>query len=236
MPNAVARLRDIQAETGEINFCDAIIFGILDIKNVLVHKVDFEGTIFSGNLVENNFSAKGLNRDTYRLLKNEALKVNDTIKALEYHAKEMKEYQKENSIFTRIKWLQGTPIFLKKFFLYISKLKLYNSFLNNIPLFFNWISNNHGLSWFRGIVFTFAISILTALCILGSSELIVCDYTIKGFKFTWFLIIKIINITNWKDFPFKIIGWSYVWLFIGRIFIGYGYYQTAQAFRRFGKK
>jgi len=29
---------------------------------------------------------------------------------------------------------------------------------------------------------------------------------------------------------------SYLWDFLGRVFVAYGYYQTIQAFRRFGRK
>ena len=52
--------------------------------------------------------------------------------------------------------------------------------------------------------------------------------------------LKIINIIDLKPFDKdvstqEVSELSYLILFIGRIFIGYGYYQTIQAFRKFGK-
>ena len=46
-----------------------------------------------------------------------------------------------------------------------------------------------------------------------------------------------VNVTNWdyKPFGVKKYGFSYIPLFIGRIFIAYGIYQTIQAFRKFSK-
>lgn len=44
------------------------------------------------------------------------------------------------------------------------------------------------------------------------------------------VVIPIIPIDQQKD-----LGLGYAILFIGRIFIGYGYYQTIQAFRKYGK-
>ena len=51
-------------------------------------------------------------------------------------------------------------------------------------------------------------------------------------------LVDVFNITKWDNLEIigvKLKGFSYLLLFIGRIFIGYGYYQTIQAFRKFGK-
>ncbi|MCQ4155647.1 hypothetical protein [Riemerella anatipestifer] len=49
--------------------------------------------------------------------------------------------------------------------------------------------------------------------------------------------LRFLNLTDWKYefFNIKDLGLGYAILFIGRIFIGYGYYQTIQAFRKYGK-
>ena len=75
-------------------------------------------------------------------------------------------------------------------------------------------------------------------------------YTYRIIKYFNFRIyIKIINdfigdfinihtFISWKDLKInhkEVTGISLLILFIGRIFIGYGYYQTIQAFRKFGK-
>ena len=70
-----------------------------------------------------------------------------------------------------------------------------------------------------------------------------------GKYFNFRISIKIINdfigdfinihtFISWKDLKInhkEVTGISLLILFIGRIFIGYGYYQTIQAFRKFGK-
>ena len=66
------------------------------------------------------------------------------------------------------------------------------------------------------------------------------DLTIDNINSSIFLtsLVDVFNITKWsniKIIDIEISGFSYLLLFIGRIFIGYGYYQTIQAFRKFGK-
>ncbi|NQX81516.1 MAG: pentapeptide repeat-containing protein [Flavobacteriaceae bacterium] len=46
---------------------------------------------------------------------------------------------------------------------------------------------------------------------------------------------EFITITNWSSFDDKQYVFSYLALIIGRIFIGYGIYQTINAFRKYGK-
>lgn len=79
-------------------------------------------------------------------------------------------------------------------------------------------------------------------CCLYVTILCFCN---TPFAINWELFIehylKVLNIIDLKPFEkeensiFNLSGLSYLLLFIGRIFIGYGYYQTIQAFRKFGK-
>ena len=51
-------------------------------------------------------------------------------------------------------------------------------------------------------------------------------------------LVDILNLTDWNDITIlgeKLTSWQYVFLFIARIFVAYGVYQTVQAFRKFGK-
>ena len=78
------------------------------------------------------------------------------------------------------------------------------------------------------------------LCCLYVAILCIFPFTIN-----WELFIeqylKTLNVIDLKPFEkeengiFNFSGLSYLFLFIGRIFIGYGYYQTIQAFRKYGK-
>lgn len=66
------------------------------------------------------------------------------------------------------------------------------------------------------------------------------DISKEGVKRFVFGCLKIINIIDLKPFDKDVSiqemsDLSYLILFIGRIFIGFGYYQTIQAFRKFGK-
>ena len=84
--------------------------------------------------------------------------------------------------------------------------------------------------------------------ILSIIVLVFYTYSIRKY-FNFRISIKIINdfigdfinihtFISWKDLKInhkEVTGISLLILFIGRIFIGYGYYQTIQAFRKFGK-
>jgi hypothetical protein len=40
-----------------------------------------------------------------------------------------------------------------------------------------------------------------------------------------------------QERPFlSLSGWSYFWDLWGRVFVAYGFYQTIQAFRKYGRK
>lgn len=83
---------------------------------------------------------------------------------------------------------------------------------------------------------------LFCLFLYGAYKVRYFDFDIskEGVKRFVFGCLKIINIIDLKPFDRdvsiqEVSDLSYLILFIGRIFIGYGYYQTIQAFRKFGK-
>jgi putative membrane protein len=83
---------------------------------------------------------------------------------------------------------------------------------------------------------------LFCLFLCGAYKVRYFDFDIskEGVKRFVFGCLKIINIIDLKPFDKdvsiqEVSDLSYLILFIGRIFIGYGYYQTIQAFRKFGK-
>ncbi len=97
--------------------------------------------------------------------------------------------------------------------------------LDKFLLLLNYISNDNGYSWFRGIIFTLTISFITFT--------IYCKYTDISISFQNFILyissfpkLQINEAFSWK---IELITW------IGRIFIGYGIYQTIAAFRKYGK-
>lgn len=107
-----------------------------------------------------------------------------------------------------------------------------------ILLWFNKNSNNFGTNWFIGLNFTTLVALITYVVISLLSSNVILQFDAEGVGNFLKGLVKIINVTEWNDITFlgqELTNWQYILLFIGRIFIGYGYYQTIQAFRKFGK-
>lgn len=148
-------------------------------------------------------------RETYRLIKNEYLKSGDSINASDFRKKEMLVFKKEKKKFSE-----------------------------SLILWLNFLSNNLGSNWLVGIAFTLIISLVShfsILLILFKNNDITYDI---GYSGEWIKnFIQTVNITNWKiNYYNSDNGWIYLPLFIGRIFIAYGFYQTVVAFRKFSRK
>ena len=150
-------------------------------------------------------------RETYRIIKNNFYSQNNRIEGLRFHKKEMLVYEKE----------------IKS-----------NSSKNNedkILLLANKISSNFGTSWSRGVLFTVSAGIITLLPISCNLKFSLTSEGIGNFLKA---LVDILNLTDWNDMTIlgeKLTNWQYIFLFIGRIFIAYGIYQTVQAFRKYGK-
>ncbi|WP_281639787.1 pentapeptide repeat-containing protein [Capnocytophaga sputigena] len=115
-----------------------------------------------------------------------------------------------------------------------------------ILLLLNRISNYFGTDWVRGVVFTMTIGSIVSYFLLRENYNLwhIDIYDINAWKQSIGFLIKIINVVDMKPFKesenslVKLVNnndTNNIILFIGRIFIGYGYYQTIQAFRKFGK-
>lgn len=97
-----------------------------------------------------------------------------------------------------------------------------------IILTFNKISNNFGLSWKRGIIFTLVSSLIFFVLYSFSAQ----DLSIKSFltdKFFQNFLIFLYPGFFEKNFSNSI---SILFYFIGKVFIFLGLYQTIQAFRK----
>ena len=107
-----------------------------------------------------------------------------------------------------------------------------------ILLWFNKNSNNFGTNWFIGLNFTTLVALITYVVISLLSSNVILEFDAEGVGNFLKGLVKIINVTEWNDITFlgqELTNWQYIFLFIGRIFVAYGYYQTIQAFRKFGK-
>lgn len=154
-------------------------------------------------------------RESFRIIKQVFRKENNNLEAAKFHKEEMILYHKEFKLSeNKKKWEEL------------------------ITLWFNRMSNYFGTSWSRGIAFTFVTAfVFYILFILMLSQNLEPDWSWHGFAVMVKHYFQFLNVTSWDYKPFGIMdyNWAYVVLFIGRIFIGYGYYQVIQAFRKYGK-
>lgn len=175
----------------------------------------YEADVFSNTTIKKNGKALKRLRESCRIIKNEFTKDNNKIEALEYHKNEMALYYKE---------------------LKLKKPEKKNEEL--ITTWFNRISNYFGTSWTRGLVFTLITTfIFYIIFVISLSSELEFEWSLNSVGETCKHYFEFLNITNWTIKPFGIenYNWAYIVLFIGRIFIGYGYYQIIQAFRKYGK-
>lgn len=149
-------------------------------------------------------------------------KLGDSVRAYEYQAREVSSYFSSLSIISK-DWDKVVTLFL------------------------NRISNDFGRKWGMGVLFSIAVGLLFFSLLVPSTQ----QYNI-GFsgEETIRLIPPFLKFMNpLRHFEtmelFKNIeggnaivlsNWSYLWDFLGRIFVAYGYYQTIQAFRKYGRK
>jgi hypothetical protein len=179
------------------------------------YEIDFQRTLFqnSTDFSYTKFS-KG-DRESFRLIKNELQKSGNRVEAIYYQAKELIEYEKNAT---------GAE---------------------KIMLFLNRISNEHGLNWVKGIIFTFITSVIFYSTYIFSlpekpfkwgyinfAEFSTAISTITKYYFIFLSVVH--NYDFVKNANPN--GLSLFLDFLGRIFIGYGIYQTIQAFRKYGKK
>lgn len=149
-------------------------------------------------------------RETFRILKKAAQDEGNQFKFLEYSKIENETY------FEQLK-----PIWIKRFDNYIIFL-------------LNKISNDHNMSWSRGILFTAIIGLLFFYTSLITTSLIEFGFDIELFSYYLGKYIFFLSPIHKIDlFEEEIATTGTIILdFLGRLFVGYGIYQTIQAFRK----
>lgn len=182
------------------------------------NELEISRTVFSKGADFLHASIKIANRESFRIIKNEFLKLNNVVEALHFRSKEMKAYEKE--VRSRKTGAEFGLLVLNK------------------------ISNNHGLSWFRGVKFTVCIAVFFYALYLWSLERLPFHWGWVNFESFWSAtgenikyFIRFFIPTHDLDFMsgFGTSALSFVIDVLSKIFIGYAIYQTIQAFRKFGK-
>lgn len=122
----------------------------------------------------------------------------------------------------------------------LRKFRWRKDFWNITLLGFNHISNKHNQSWSRGVAFTLGIGFVFYFLFLKSIGEPISPslkFDIERFgelaKSFWIFMnpLHSVDFLNTDS-----TSWSSFFDYVGRIFIGYGMYQTIQAFRKFGRK
>lgn len=112
-----------------------------------------------------------------------------------------------------------------------------------VLLWLNEYSNNFGTSWVRGVCFTLIFSVFFFLILLILNSYLVSNYPLcinlynkpEKFSFTLNYFLKFVFNLGLNDKEIQSNGWLYLIFIFAKIFIGYGIYQTIQAFRKYGK-
>jgi len=212
--NSIARifgLNTAKKPSGELNFDSALVKGLIDIREVYLDTISFDGTVVSGS-IQDNLSVLGAikDRNTARVLKHESRKINNHLAALRYYRAEMAIYSKSLKWYKSDCWL----------------------------MFLNRCSNNYGLSWTRGVVFTIGLGLffysLYTLQKTGYDLLHLLNERFAAGFINYFWLPTGFNELVDPVNPVHMNGGAFGALFfiLGKIAIAYGIYQTIAAFRK----
>lgn len=172
--------------------------------------------------IENQNNNKDVHSSVWCALKNQALQNNDRIIALNYRKNEMEAYSKE--------------------------IRKSGTFQDKVVLYLNSWSNAHGLRWDRGILFTLSTCLFffsfyywaanNFNIIFNFRNLIFLykDFWNEAVQFLWLPsgigTLPTYMETELNGFSLFILVFTFL---LGKIFIGYGIFQTISAFRKHGK-
>lgn len=170
-------------------------------------------------------------RDTYRVLKNVAIRNNDQPQALLFYAREMQQHKKL-TIESRCKQIAFKTVFLTGIFCKEKNSYLKDSRLTDIiTLYFNEKTNNFGLNWWRPIWLLLLFSSIFYSSLLYSLDINI----VSG---SWKNIFEFMNPVHSTNFIAKgcWTGTSYFIDFLHRIVEGLLIFQIVVAFRKFTRK
>ena len=209
----------IENENSKIEIINTVINGRLDFNNVFLSKLNLEGSNIVGIFNRINLKAYPSNSDTACILKNEELKKNNTIKALEFKAIEKDLYTKE---------------------LRNKKDKTPENWAEIVSLKISKLSNNHGQNWFRAVGFTLGFGFL----FFSLSYLFISNVNIYNIKYmftgrfmkNYFNYLIPTNFELIKNVYENTNIFFYIFYIAGKISVGYGIVEIVQAFRKLNAK
>lgn len=199
------------------NFSEAKMhFENSKITEAFFSETEFPKRVFAAG--EQNYSQAQL---AFGQLATAFQKQGDSVRALEYGSRELEAH------YRTIKWI--SPKFPQK-----------------LNLWLNHVSNDFGRNWLLGILFSIIVGIVFFCLLLVSvgelhigilsNDAGIMPAFLKFMNPLRFYELDALFTNTSLNGKVKLNGISYLADFGGRLFLAYGYYQTIQAFRRFGKK
>lgn len=210
------RYRLSQCDVKELIVGSTSVFGQMDVIENKISSVDMEGSCVHGYLTfQGNEVEKYEDRQTLRLLKNEAIKVNDAVSAQQLFAKEMLMLLADKSV----------------------------SVWDKVSLWLNKIFSKFGESWGRAILVTLGLSIVLTLLMLGlGSGMYMFDSSGEFIGLGAFATVLLDSINVFsiplfsdtiKEYDLNVFG--QVLYFVIKLVVAYGTYQFVVAFRKYGR-
>lgn len=191
-------------------------------KNGKLSDADFEHAVsLSGEIPIKN------KRETFRILKQANIQQNNVIESLPYQALEKK------TLLTELLDSLQKPDTVKEW---------WKSFWDLIVLGLNRISNNFGKAPMQGVVYTLTVGALFFYLNIIQTEKYEMTLSLSWDVFVDEIpnYLKFLLPTHGLDYlgpefytKYEVSNWYYLWDILGRIFVGFGIYQTIQAFRKF---
>ena len=219
-PEGIVSFRSSNLGKADFIYCN-FSKATLEFENSKITEAFFSETEFPEKILVNGKKNHAQAQLTFGQLATAFQKQGDNIRALEYASRELEAHYKT------LTWSSA-------------------AFFHKLNLWLNSISNDFGRSWVTGVIFSFAAGLIFFCLLLVSTDNYSCGWPRFDEKMLpaylkfmnplrFFELDALFNNTS-KEGVVKLNGRSYLADFGGRIFVAYGYYQTIQAFRRFGRK
>lgn len=184
--------------------------------------------------------------DTLRLLKLTAMHLEDIFNKVNFQHLEFTSITDSirgsnwNNGHIKLKWFLNP---FRDFYLIFRPNSNFNS-IDKIIFYLNKYSNNYGLDPLRGVLFTLGIAFFFFLLYVVNLTENEFQWGWKGF-YEWGYVLRVylpyycefIYAAHSSDFmcEFKPNAYASIFDVMGRIFVGYGYYQTIRAFRKYAR-
>lgn len=212
----MGRFRFAQCGIKELEIGSSSVFGQIDIIENQINTISLEENCVQGYLdFQGNDVEHYSDRQTLRLLKSEAIKVNDTVEATKLYAKEMRMLLADKDV----------------------------PFLDKVSLWISRVVSGFGEKWLRALIVTVLLSVGLTLLMLGiGSTKYGFDFSgefmgLGRFITSWLDSINVFSIPLFSDTvrDYGLNVWGQILYFLIKVVVAYGSYQFVVAFRKYAR-